>query len=57
LRVIDSIAEDGAKLIAYRPGQESALRAALSGLRFAREVFYEPMSLRLSLESNLSRRR
>jgi subtilisin len=53
LRVIDSIGEDGAKLIEYHPGEEGALRAALSGLRFVPEVFYEPMSLRLSLESNL----
>jgi subtilisin len=53
MRVLGSIAENGAKLIEYQPGEESAVRAALPGLRLVPEVFYEPMSVRLSLESNL----
>jgi subtilisin len=53
LRVVDSIAENGAKLIECRPGDEGVLRAALPGLRVVPEVFYEPLSLRLTLESDL----
>jgi hypothetical protein len=53
LRVIDSIAENGAKLIECRPGEESTLRAGLPGLRLVPEVFYEPLSLSLTLESDL----
>ena len=53
VRVIGSIAETGAKLIEYRPDQENAVRAALPGLRLVPEVFYEPLSIRLSLESDL----
>jgi subtilisin family serine protease len=53
LKVIDSIAENGAKLIEMDPGDEAVVRASLPGLRLVPEVFYEPFSLRLSLESNL----
>ena len=53
LKVIDSIAENGAKLVEMNPGDEAAVRAALPGLRLVPEVFYQPMSLRLSLESDL----
>ena len=53
MRVLDSIAENGAKLIECNPQEEGALRAAMPGLRFVPEVFYEPLSLRLSLESDL----
>jgi subtilisin len=53
MRVVDSIAENGAKLIEVNPQEEGALRAAMPGLRFVPEVFYEPLSLRLSLESDL----
>ena len=53
VRVLGSIAETGAKLIEYRPDEESLVRAALPGLRLVPEVFYEPLSVRLSLESDL----
>lgn len=53
VRVLGSIAETGAKLIEYRPDEENAVRAALPGLRLVPEVFYEPLSIRLSLESDL----
>lgn len=53
VRVLGSIAETGAKLIEYRPDEENAVRAALPGLRLVPEVFYEPLSVRLSLESHL----
>ena len=53
IRVLGSIAETGAKLLEYTPGEEAALRAALPGVRLVPEVFYEPLSLRLSLQSNL----
>ena len=53
MRVVDSIAENGAKLLEVSPQEEGALRAAMPGLRFVPEVFYKPMSLRLSLESDL----
>lgn len=51
--VIDSIAENGAKLIEIAPGDELALRASLPAVRLVPEVFYEPLSLRLALESAL----
>ena len=53
LRVLDSIAENGAKLIEINPGEENTVRAALPGVRLVPEVFYQPMSLALSLESEL----
>jgi subtilisin len=53
VNVVGSIAETGAKLIEYPAGEEGAVRAALPGLRLVPEVFYEPLSVRLSLESNL----
>jgi subtilisin len=53
IRVLDSIAENGAKLIEIHPGEESAVRMALTGDRMVPEVFYQPMSLALSLESEL----
>jgi subtilisin len=53
LKVLDSIAENGAKLVEMNPADEAAVRAALPGLRLVPEVFYQPMSLRLSLESDL----
>jgi subtilisin len=53
LKVVDSIAENGAKLCEMNPADEAAVRAALPGLRLVPEVFYQPMSLRLSLESDL----
>lgn len=53
LRVLGSIGDSGAKLIECYAGHEGALRAALGGLRLVPEVFYEPLSLELSLESNL----
>ena len=53
LKVVDSIAENGAKLVEMNPADEAAVRAALPGLRLVPEVFYQPMSLRLSLESEL----
>src|SRR5216684_857497 len=53
LTVIDSIAENGAKLVEMNPADEAILRASLPGLRLVPEVFYEPLSLRLSLESSL----
>jgi subtilisin len=53
VRVIDSIAENGAKLIEVSPEDEGALRASLPGVRLVPETFYEPLSLRLALESAL----
>ena len=54
LSVIDSIAENGAKLIeSGRPTTKRSLRASMPGVRLVPEMFYEPLSLRLSLESAL----
>ena len=53
VEVIDSIAENGAKLIEVAPQDEAALRASMPGMRLVPETFYEPLSLRLALESAL----
>ncbi len=53
VEVIDSIAENGAKLIEISPADEAALRASMPGVRMVPETFYEPLSLRLALESAL----
>jgi len=53
VRVLDSIAENGAKLIEVSLEDEGALRASLPGVRLVPETFYEPLSLRLALESAL----
>lgn len=53
MRVIDSIAENGAKLVEIAPAALAALRTAQPGLRIVPEVFYAPQSQRLRLESEL----
>jgi subtilisin len=42
MRVIESVHEDGAKLVAMRPADVVKLRAAQPGLRIVPEVFYYP---------------
>ena len=42
IRVIDSVHEDGAKLVEMRPADVVKLRAAQPGLRIVPEVFYYP---------------
>jgi subtilisin len=41
-KVVDSVSEDGAKLVEIRPAELQALRIAQPGLRIVPEVFYEP---------------
>lgn len=53
LTVLDSLAENGAKLVEIDPSDEARLRASLPGVRVVPEVFYEPQSLRMVLESSL----
>lgn len=53
LTVVDSLAENGAKLVEMAVSDEALVRATMPGLRIVPEVFYEPMSLRLSLQSSL----
>jgi subtilisin len=42
IKVIDSVREDGAKLVALRPAEVTKLHAAQPGLRIVPEVFYRP---------------
>lgn len=42
IRVIDSVHEDGAKLVEMKPADVTKLRAAQPGLRIVPEVFYYP---------------
>jgi len=42
IKVVDSVGEDGAKLVEMRPGELQALRVAQPGLRIVPEVFYSP---------------
>ena len=42
LKVVDSVAEDGAKLVEMRPSELQALRLVQPGLRIVPEVFYAP---------------
>jgi subtilisin len=42
IRVIESVHEDGAKLVEMRPADVTKLRAAQPGLRIVPEVFYYP---------------
>jgi subtilisin len=55
MRVLDSVAEDGAKLVEMSPDALSALRAAEPGLRVVPLRFYRPQSQRLKLLSDLNR--
>lgn len=51
--VIDSIGENGAALIEVDRADEAILRCCAPGVRLVPEVFYEPLSLSLSLSSAL----
>lgn len=50
ITVLDSIHENGAKLVEMTPRQMHALRAAQPGLRIVPEVFFEPALYRPTIE-------
>lgn len=54
LRVLDSIHENGAKLVQMAPEYVSALRAAQPGLRLVPVVYYRPAVARYKIESGMT---
>lgn len=53
VKVVDSIKENGAKLIECSPDEIPALRAAQPGMRIEPVVYYHPMRARFEIEEKL----